>query len=270
MGGLKKVKAGEPVRFGAKTWNAFIDAAEDFKNRTGGPGQRAELSSRESGIVLVRNDTEAVQERFAILGINPPVILPTEDELEYQNQVVISGVVPLIGPHDGKFVILAEPLSEGAIGRAYIDGVCPVKIQSSGIASEVLADHMGLTTHLCVYANGGATILWQEEGGGAKVRWAFVRLGRPQPLYVWPVNLTQVGGAQGTSIAPATWTYDVYDVLSGVKLLANVSPVTAPHRCKRPNVGQLGAANFGFAYQDMYGLTLLAFVNEVPQQEACD
>jgi hypothetical protein len=57
-------------------------------------------------------------------------------------------------------------------------------------------------------AGGAAQIVWKESGTG--VKWGVVRLGRWSPT-VFPVNLTQTGGSQGTTTTSASWTYSVID-----------------------------------------------------------
>ena len=125
---MKKVKSGDALVIPAQTFNTFIDAARDFRARQQENAQTAQPGFRSSGIILVKNASGYDQNRFAILGIDSPVITPTDNEDEFKNKIVFSGVTPTDADHIGKFVILAEPLADGEIGRAFAHGVCPVKV----------------------------------------------------------------------------------------------------------------------------------------------
>jgi hypothetical protein len=54
------------------------------------------------------------------------------------------------------------------------------------------------------------------------------------PVHVFPVDPTQVGGAQGDELNPATWTYDVADGFTGDTMAGAVDPTAAPHERQRP------------------------------------
>jgi hypothetical protein len=85
---------------------------------------------------------------------------------------------------------------------------------------------------------------------------------------VIPVKLVQVGGAQGTATTAATWTYDVKDFDTNDTLASGVNPVNSPHQYKRPSVGQMIKATFGYAHYDDDDL-VLGWINEVADQETC-
>jgi hypothetical protein len=271
---LKKVQSGQKLQIPAGAYNAFIDAAVDYRRRTAHIGQKSEPTTRQASIVLVRNDSGSNQNRLAVLGIDTPIIDPATNDNEFKNRVALSCVTPAVDTHEGKFVILAEPIAAGKIGRAYAAGVCPVQINVPDEDREYRYAEIddGVVDNLTVSLIGSAGILWRA--GGTGVQWAVVRLGKPVPMHVFPVDLTQYGGEQGDEENPATWTYDVLDVVTGETLESGVDPVAAPHRWQRPSIGQMIAATFGYAhYQDngSGGLELvLGWINEMVDQEACE
>jgi len=265
---LKKAQPGQRLDIPAKAYNSFIDAAVDYQRRASSLAQGAERAFRQADIILVKNATGSDQNRFAVLGIDVPVITPAENEDQFKNQVAMCGILPDEDQHIGRFVVLAEPLRDGAIGRGYAAGVCPVRLSVPDYHDYRLAEMTNAVTgYLTAGFHGSAGILWREGGTGEQ--WAVVRLGKPLPMYVFPVNLTQVGGYQGTESAPATWTYDVKDVTTGEELAAGVSPVAAPHKWQRPSVGWMIAATFGYAHYSASGQLVLGWINEMPDQEAC-
>jgi hypothetical protein len=270
---LRKVRSGDPLVIPAAAYNAFIDAALDFRQRTAHLGQGAQPSFPQASIVLVRNDSGSNQNRMAVLGVEAPIIDPSANEEEFRNRVALSCITPAADTHEGKFVVLAEPIANGKIGRAYAAGVCPVKIDVPDEEHEwryaEIAD--GITGNLKVSMQGSATILWRA--GGTGVQWAVIRLGQPVPMHVFPVELTQVGGEQGDEENPASWTYDVLDITTGETLASVVDPVASPHKWQRPSVGQMIAATFGYAHyqpNDAGEMELvLSWINEMVDQEAC-
>jgi len=172
---LQKVKPGDPLVIPAGTFNTFIDAARDFRARQQGRTQTAQPGFRFSGIILVKNTSGTDQDRFAVLGIDSPVITPTDNEDEFKNRLALRGVVPDQAEHVGRFVILAEPLADGEIGRAFAHGVCPVKINVEDEAHAYADIEDAQTQYLKSGTSGAAQILWAESGTGEV--WAVVRLG---------------------------------------------------------------------------------------------
>jgi len=125
---LKKAQSGQPLRIPAQTFNSFIDAARDFQLRQQSQTTDSSRSFRQTGIVLVRNDSGADRERFQVLGIDGPAISPDDNLEEFQNRAVLKGKTPKHDDHLGRFVVLLEPVRSNQIGLAYCDGVCPARI----------------------------------------------------------------------------------------------------------------------------------------------
>ena len=176
---LRKVQAGQRLVIPAAAYNAFIDAAVDYRRRTAKITQKAEPSQRQANTVLVRNDSGSNQNRLAVLGIDSPIIDPATNDNDFKNRVALSCVTPAENTHEGKFVVLAEPIAAGKIGRAYAAGLCPVKVNVED-EEHVYADvNDGDTTQLLSVEAGSASILWRE--GGTGTQWAMVRLSNLPP-----------------------------------------------------------------------------------------
>ena len=177
---LKKVKTGDPLVIPAQAFNSFVDAANDLKARQmdGGNGVHRSMPVQ---YVLVKNGSGADLDRFGVLGIDAPVILPTDNLDEFKNRVVLSGVTPA-AKHAGRFVVLHEPLANGSIGRACISGACLVKVNVIREGHTFADVEPAQAGRLKSVASGSASILWSESGTGEK--WAVVKLGTPGPIYV--------------------------------------------------------------------------------------
>ncbi len=267
---MKKVKPGDPLVIPAATFNTFVDAARDFLARQHQQTQAGTPSGRHNCIVLVRNDSGADRERFDVLGISGPVFDPASDAEAFKNYPAMTGVTPAEDDHQGKFVILLEPVLAGKLVRAVAAGVVPARVDvPDEDYSYRLADVTdGSAANLTAVKLGSAAILWRE--GGTGVQWALVRLGNLPQSSVFPVYLAQYGGTQGDDQNPATWTYDVTDPFTSETLASGVDPTAAPHKWQRPSVGYIIPATFGYAHWNADGELVLGWINEVADQEACE
>lgn len=174
---LGHVRRGELLRIPAGAYNAFVDAAlrdrdQALSMRTGGSS-----ASSDAGVVHVRNDSGGDLSRFQVLGIDSPVIAPSDDELTFLNQVIVSGVTPDVDLHTNLFVVLLDSLGDGKIGRAVLSGLCPVVVDVSDEAHLYADVTDAQSGYLTSGTTGAAQILWKESGTGPV--WALVRLGVP-------------------------------------------------------------------------------------------
>jgi len=87
---------------------------------------------------------------------------------------------------------------------------------------------------------------------------------------VFPVNLTNPSGGDGSSIGPATWAYRVRDAITDATLLpAGTNVGASPHLWRRPPLGKMLVGTFGYAHRDRNGNVIVGWVNERPDQQAC-
>jgi hypothetical protein len=189
---FKKVQRGDPLRIPAETFNTFIDAAKDFRNRTQNLARRGQTEVLQSGIILVKNGTANDLERFHILGIERPIFTPAESLFSFHDHIAVVGVTPNEDDHLGRFLVLQEPLRSGMIGRACVSGVTPVRLNVLDEEHEWADIEEGETDSLKTDTAGSAFILWKEPSGGSgyggygygygygyygSLRWALVRIG---------------------------------------------------------------------------------------------
>ena len=168
---LKKVQPGDPLRIPAATFNTILDAARDFQQRQRSVSHAARPQIRQPGVVLVRNDSGADLDRFAVVGLDDVLIDPADNLAEFQNHIAFSAVVPTVD-HAGRWAILQEPLADGAIGQAVAAGVTPVQVDMASESHRHAALDPGESGHL-QSATSGAEILWVKSGTG--VKWAAIR-----------------------------------------------------------------------------------------------
>jgi len=238
---LRKVRSGDPLVIPAATFNAFVDAAQDFQGRQRSATQHSAPDWRQTGITPVRNDSGADRARFDVLGISGPVITPTANADAFKERVALKGIVPTAA-HTGRFVVLLEPVTNGAIGRGVVAGVTIARVKIASEAhtlAEVLA---GDAAKLQSADTGTATLLWMEPAADRTpdptVAWTIIRLGAggSAPPFRW----AQVTEIQPTYVrarlldTSGTQTGDPFDVRlyggnsTGVTLTPTVADLT-PH-----------------------------------------
>ncbi|MCG3128250.1 MAG: hypothetical protein CHACPFDD_03127 [Phycisphaerae bacterium] len=188
-GPMQKVKRGDPLVIPAATFNTFIDAARDFQQRQRSARRDAVREQRDTGIVLVRNESGADRERFDVLGIEGPIIERVDNEDEFKQRVALRGVVPS-SPHPGKFAILLEPAKDQAIVRACVDGVCVVRVR--------MVDEAHTSADIAV---GVASRLDSGDSGTARLLWVEPVEDRQDPEIAWTV--ARIGGGGGGSVTAA-------------------------------------------------------------------
>ncbi|MBI1389923.1 MAG: hypothetical protein GC154_15895 [bacterium] len=174
---FRRVHTGERLKIPARTFNAFIDAAEAHQRHGVGDVRQRNVSNT-NDYVLVKNNSGGDLDRFSVVGIDGVIISPDDNLDQFKSRIALTGVTPT-ADHTGKFAVLLEPAPDGQLVRAAIDGltVCKVEASAPGSGSgDRFADiEAGTTDHLVAKASGVARIIWRQSGTGAT--WAVVRLG---------------------------------------------------------------------------------------------
>jgi hypothetical protein len=216
MANLRNVVPGQPINgLSASDWNAMLDLVK--QSRLG--GRASSVAGGRLGIVpatqvLIKNDSGSDVGRLAILGIDQPVILPADNESEFNFHFSISAISPT-DDHRGKFVVTAESIPAGKMGLAFVDGLvaCLVDVSHAYIMRcDVVAAN---TAQLGASLYGAAHILWKEAGTGVKR--ALVRLAPPTDV--------ELSGEADADINPgASGTVSIFDggVDTGVNVTAQL------------------------------------------------
>jgi hypothetical protein len=165
---LRKLAPGEKLpAIPRDSFNTIIDAKTLESQRKFG-AQVPKFIPQGNTIVLVRNDSGSDVPRFGPLGIDEPIILPADNENRFAMEVALKCVTPSAGgssedDNRGRFVICAEPIANGKIGRAFIAGVCACKLIDTSSDNQ-----FGVTTG--EFQNQVFTMVSQNQLG-----WSFVR-----------------------------------------------------------------------------------------------
>lgn len=197
---FSKVQSGEKLRIPAVAYNAFIDTALDLRRRQQTAQQDGTPELRQTGIILVRNDSGADRGRFDVLGISGVLITPADNPDAFKSKVALVGVSPAEAQHAGRFVVLLEPIASGKIGQACAAGVTIARVDIVDTDHKFADVSDGTAAQLKSAEGGAGAILWKESGTG--VKWAVVRIGaggggsaQAEPVGMYPGMVHQVVAA---------------------------------------------------------------------------
>lgn len=155
-----------------------MSAVKWVQDHATGPLPTSDGETPRAGVILVENKSDEDREQFEILGLDGILVAPDgEANTPFLNsRWAMKGVKPTAA-HQGRFVVLQEPIAKDALGRAMILGVTAVKLQvdHEGLRyADVLPDDPAKLQATAA----GAAILWKESGTGEK--WAVIDVG-PTP-----------------------------------------------------------------------------------------
>lgn len=233
---LRKPISGEPFVPSARQFGMFIDAANSIgQQRT----ERPRLGSEpDMGVVLVRNDTGSdIDEPHAVLAIDTigdgVLIDPADRESVVHERPAFSGQTPDNLIEIKRFVILQQPLKDGAIGKAVVSGATWVKIRGAGLGfgdENLYASPVdGETDFLEAGAAGPAKVLWHDETSTNQTSgWAVVSLGVDSPPLIKVVIVDDPATFPNQLIAgsgtPVTTNLLVWDEMAGAWTIDPFAP----------------------------------------------
>lgn len=179
------VQPGDDLTFKASAWNAMLRAGKAFL--------RSELDTRVPGpaivssatIIRVLNMTDDLMPRNSVMGIGDPISTPDDSTLDnFMKEVTFRVAKPDKNKHKRKYVVLLDPAPAHMVVRAYIAGVCQVKVDQQDETHEYANIVDTVTDHMKSSRHGHARILWREglQAGGygyyeGGIQWAIVMLG---------------------------------------------------------------------------------------------
>ena len=203
---FEKVKPGDSIQIHSTVWNSMLDVVRP--NRDTGNGVNKLTSTRGTIILRIKNESGDDLPRGAILGLDGPTFTPTDSEDAFMREPSFSGIVPDIALHKRRYCVLLDPAADGSFARAFLAGVCQVRVDVIDPAHEFARIEDGETGFLTSSRYGHAQILWREgdEGYGygyeTGEQWALVRLGVTMSCFsVGKVNgsvTARVGSVLGT------------------------------------------------------------------------
>ena len=192
-----RVNPGDSLSIPASLHNATIETVEAYLRHKGisTRGTRTAQAPHQATI-WIKNNTGSDLDTAQVLGLDGPLIDddPVGDLDGFLfNEIIFNGITPAEDTHEGKFAVLINPLTNGQIGRAVVQGVVRVQIDIDN------DDY----TEWCDITGGDYSYLTCGETGSARVLW---REGDSAPVTEWAIVL--VGAATSVAEDSATLTID--------------------------------------------------------------
>jgi hypothetical protein len=194
---LRYVKSGDSLRIPASDYNAFVDAARDFRNRSA-PGTRGRSgASSYDGTVLAYNSGEPI-ELFDAVGIEDIATPPRMDCV-----VEPCAVVRVPTEEDrGRFGVAVTPIPSGDYGRIRLSGETWAKVEPANSESDATYTcDIEPDSSILKPGAGAGTILWKKSGDDFDL--ALVRFGggsTPPAIYGTLDDDFSAGGSATISI----------------------------------------------------------------------
>ena len=169
---LKKVHPGDPLKIPAATFNTLIDVARDHLASRQNSARRPGMPLPPPGVILtIKNDSGSDCGRFEVLGLDSPVFPPEDNTADFSRGPVMSCVTPATPDHEGAFVVLLEPIADGKVGQAILQGAVYVKVDMGSLDDEYAEVTDGQTGYLTSGDTGSARIIWHEDAEEAGQLW---------------------------------------------------------------------------------------------------
>ncbi len=219
---LPRVSTNGPVLMTGRTFNTVAEAVNAYQGSQLGQGQSSTPALRDSGVILVRNNSGADRQRFDIVGLASPIFcesgsVPDSAMASFTSQVAFNGVVPT-DDHAAKFAVLLEPIAAGSVGRACINGICVANVDVLDADHKFAKSSAGATSCLSSSDSGAAMILWRENVSQG-VALAVIRIGNPAGAgtAAIPVKLSASNGNGSYTGKEQTWNGLVWADKSGAQ-----------------------------------------------------
>jgi len=261
---MRKVNPGDPLVIPAQTYNAMLDVIG--RDARAAFTQEVRPSSKMDNTIRVATAFYNPLEQYSVQVLQDTIV-PSGVSLSERWDSVVFYVSPpnqYAGFHN-RFVILAEPLKPGEIARAWVSGLCPVKVNVTDPYTDCVDLVPSVDSYLETCHAGRARIIWRETYGTV-LTWAIVDLDAKNYFHgVFPIGLVPKSGNGGDASHPATWRYDIFKVNwgDGVLLASDVDPTQFPHYWQRPPTGPVLAAHYGLAWYRTPTELRITWINEV-------
>ena len=169
---FKKVQAGQDLQVSAEVWNTLIDLTRKQKDQKHPQGANSEPLFNNSNLAKVRNQTGSDLDQFSVVGLESPIIQPTDNELEFKRKITFEAIVPTDSTA-GRFGVCIEPIATGAIGKAAIAGIVPVRLAVDVVPFACACPIVDEPGFLKAVPHGPVSVLWMEAVGS--IRWSIIR-----------------------------------------------------------------------------------------------
>lgn len=180
----EKLNQGDPVTKISRTvYNDTIDMLRWWKARfrTGGPGTAREADLNH-GVFSCKNATGADQGEYAVVGLDGPMLTPTENLDEFKNRTPLKGILPNVAAHAGKWGVFLNAIATNGISPLCASGVAPVRVYVTATTDKFcdVIEKRTVAGEDCYLGTGGSgeQLMWLDPTASVStIAWAIVRIG---------------------------------------------------------------------------------------------
>jgi len=230
------VTPGQPFKPPAEVWNSFLDLAAGSRRSRFHTGEEADYELFGQTVVDADDGTGASLERFQIVGLDTPPVLPSGSGGidAFITGLRFAASVPSLTTHRRKWGIIARtPCLSGATISVIIAGLAVAKVTINSTSHPYATVTNSDRTKLASALVGCAEILWAAGTSGDQ--WCILRLGKLQhQAFLGKPGSTIAQGSSGTMTG---WTKSSGSWAAAASTAAFSEPVEAPG-------GDLTAAKF--------------------------
>lgn len=119
---------GADLNIPADDWNEMARATTSVLNAQIEKKKRPVPPLSSEGLVMVRNDTGALVDRYQVVGLGDLVFAPSENLEGFLDRPCFKGVMPAV-QHLGLFAVAQRACDTNQIGIFKLTGLCPVRVK---------------------------------------------------------------------------------------------------------------------------------------------
>lgn len=191
----RKLSPGDLVDKTARSFGAFVDAAEELESKRSEimPGEDFTHSFHKGNIIQILNQSDQIVPWYGVLELGEPRhqdnagdVTDTPHEDLFKNQVYVAGHAPTGDSNiRAPIGIVQKPLNKDCVGDILVEGITQAivyRADTTEIEYRFAKPMAGDVTKLELAIEGPVEILWREEGYGDK--WALVWLNKPRIMRI--------------------------------------------------------------------------------------
>jgi hypothetical protein len=208
---FRKVRPGEPLKVAADAWNRIVDQVVTKPRFSGEDAAfpatnfTVRIRNTSTGAVSKWGVLEIVGVLEAATGATGTLATGVAQDI-FQSWPGLVGVVPTDNA-GAAFAIAVEPIKEGDIGLAAVDGVVQCKLEIVDAGHRFATTKTGSASELKTASSGEASILWKQSGTGSG-KWGLIRMGAGAGGGGGGVKVGKITGTWTKGGTQTVWEYN--------------------------------------------------------------
>jgi hypothetical protein len=172
---MRRAVQGAPLVIPAVDYNKFIDTTEAFAQSRKNVQSSTTATKKTYESITIKNSTGYDLGKGDPVGLGDSLLLPEDNENEYNSRIVIDGVIADHELHAGRFAVCVDAIPVDGFGAALLTGVVQVWLTVDADSAEhsycdlIATTGSGAEDVLAPVPFGTSRILWKEDGTGEDI-----------------------------------------------------------------------------------------------------